>query len=191
MIEFVIGNTVVRFDFSFFAVGALFLLFGRGELGALAFAFCAVHEMSHLLVMIVCGVKIHSVSFCGAGIGINALSLESMPFRVQAAIICAGSAVNFALAAVLALLDCDDAAVLCLLTGAINLLPVGVLDGARLLKLALIRLVRAERVDVICRGIAIAVCVLCFGVLACVCKEIGLAAAAAAMYFILMNMLNA
>lgn len=189
MIEIKLSNTCLRLDFSFFAVGALFLLFGRGNLGVLAFTFCIMHELSHLLVMSICGVKVQSVTFFGAGISIASHSLENEPVYVQTAILFAGSASNFLLGICLAAFDCAAPTVLCCLTGIINLLPIGNLDGARLVKLALICCVPSENVDKICRILAWTAFGLCTATLFFFCQQIGLVATFGGIYFLLMNII--
>lgn len=169
----------------------MLMLFGGGGQGALAAAFCAVHELSHLFVMALCGVAVHSVTLSGAGIGIKALSLETQPTWVQAAVLFAGSASNVVLAGALYLLKCPAESLLCLLTGVINLLPVGALDGARLLKIAVVRFAAPQRVDRICKNAELFVVAVGAALLVVFFRELGFAVTAAAAYFLLMNALNA
>lgn len=190
MIEMTFGRTELRLDFSFFAAAAFFLMFGKARLCALAFAFCAVHELSHLTVMALCGVEVQSVTFCGAGIGITARELERERLSVQAAVLAAGSAANILLAAALFLLECREPAALCLITGAINLLPAGALDGARLLRLAVLKCAAPERVDGICRAIGIITLAVCAGSLAAFSGRLGMWAVGAAAYFLLINVIK-
>lgn len=190
MIEINLGRTELRLDFSFFAAAAFFLLYGRGRLGAAAFAFCALHELSHLLVMSLCGVDVQAVTFCGAGIGISAHGLEQARPAAQAAVLAAGSLSNIVLSAILFVLGFREPAALCLITGALNLLPAGELDGARLLRLAALRVAPPERVDTICRAASALTVGVCLAAIVMFSGRIGLAAAAGAVYFLLMNVLK-
>ena len=191
MIEMTFGRTAVRLDFSFFAAAAFFLMLGTSGLCALAFAFCAVHELSHLMVMAMCGVEVQSVTFCGAGIGIAARGLEQERLSVQAAVLVAGSSANVLLALALFALECREPAALCLFTGVINLLPAGALDGARLLRLAAVKLARPERVERICRAVGALTVALCAAALAVFAGRLGMAAVCAAAYFLLINVIMA
>ncbi len=190
MIELTFGRTALRLDFSFFAAAAFFLMLGRARLCALAFAFCAVHELSHLTVMALCGVQVQSVTFCGAGIGITARDMERERTYVQAAVLAAGSSANILLAAALFALECREPAALCLITGAINLLPAGGLDGARLLRLAVMKAALPERVDGICRAVGAATVAACALLLFAFYNELGLWAVLAAAYFLLINVIK-
>lgn len=138
-------------DFSFFAVIALFLLLDTTGFGLMALAACAVHELAHMLVMAAFGIFADEITLYGAGIRITAT--ERLPDKVRAAILAAGCAANLLLAALMYALGQPYAAAVSLFTGIFNLLPIGELDGAGLLKMLLIRLCKPENVD---RGARIA-----------------------------------
>ncbi len=147
MLELKLGKTRVRLDFSFFAVVALFLMLDNTSFGIAALAACGIHEFSHLLIMTICGIPAEIVTFYGAGIRITSPRTETARPLVRILVLSAGCAANFIAAALYSLSGNDAAAAINLLTGAFNLLPIGELDGAAMLKMFLIHNCLPERVD--------------------------------------------
>ena len=185
MIELRIFKTALRLDFTFFAVVTLFLLTNDSGYGVTALLSCAAHEMSHLLAMGITGAEVNAVTLYGAGIKIRSDNAERLPFTGQLAIYAAGCVMNFTLAAVLWVSGAYEAAMINLITALFNLLPIGELDGARLLMLAAVRTLPAERVDrvtriaSVCAALLAAVAILWIGGL-----SFSMAAAAAYIVFL-------
>lgn len=163
MIELNLTRTALRWDFSFFAVLALFFSLDSSGFGLTALGICAAHELAHLAVMLLCGIVPESVTFYGAGIRITSTETERRSPAEQAAVYGAGCAMNFLLAAVLFAAGKSYPAAVSLSCGLFNLLPLGEFDGRRLLKLALIKILPPERVDVSLR-----ICAVCSAVFAVV-----------------------
>ena len=163
MIELNLTRTALRWDFSFFAVLALFFSLDISGFGLTALGICAAHELAHLAVMLLCGIVPESVTFYGAGIRITSTETERRSPAEQAAVYGAGCAMNFLLSAVLFAAGKAYPAAVSLSCGLFNLLPVGEFDGRRLLKLALIKVLPPERVDV-----ALRICAVCSAVFAVV-----------------------
>ena len=155
MIELNLTRTALRWDFSFFAVLALFFSLDSSGFGLTALGICAAHELAHLIVMLFFGIVPESVTFYGAGIRITSSETERHSPRQQAAVYGAGCAMNFLLAGVLFAANLPYPAAVSLSCGLFNLLPVGEFDGRRLLKLALIKILPPERVDVTLRNCAV------------------------------------
>ena len=147
MIEMNIKSVALRWDFSFFAVLALFFWLYRSGFGVTALSICAAHELAHLAVMKCCGIPVESVTFYGAGIRITAPLTEMRSPAVQAAVYCAGCVMNFLLAGVLFGCGQYNAAAVSLFSGIFNLLPVGEFDGRKLLRLLFTHSLPAERID--------------------------------------------
>jgi len=132
MIRFKAGGIPVSADFGFFAVIAVFLRFDATGYGMLSLAACAVHEAGHLIAALIRGERIREIALRGGGIKITA---EKNGLFV----LFAGSLVNLALFFILYfLLPRTDIrpvmfAVLNLIIGVFNLLPVGCLDGKLIL----------------------------------------------------------
>ena len=100
MIELKLKRTALRWDFSFFAVLAVFFIWDYSGFGFAALGICTAHELAHLAVMRLCGMSPDSLSFYGAGIRLSARAVESAPPGVQAAVYAAGCAMNFLLGGV-------------------------------------------------------------------------------------------
>jgi stage IV sporulation protein FB len=147
MLELRLKSTAVRLDFSFFAVAALFLLTDETGFGMLSLYACAAHELSHLAAMKLFGADVSAITFYGAGIRISSENTETLPFFSQMTIYLAGCAVNFLLAAVFFLAGDLRISAINLFIGIFNLLPLGTLDGANIVKLAAIRFFPPENVD--------------------------------------------
>lgn len=147
MIEMNIKSMALRWDFSFFAVLALFFSLDSSGFGLTALSICAAHELAHLAVMKCCAIPVESVTFYGAGIRIAAPQTELHPPSVQAAVYGAGCIMNFILAGVLFACGYSNAAAVSLFSGLFNLLPVGEFDGRRLLRLLFTHTLPPERID--------------------------------------------
>ena len=147
MIELRLKQTQVRLDFSFFAVITLFLLLDDSGFGIAALCACGLHELAHLSLMLLFGITADKITFYGAGIRISSDSTDRAKPFAKALILSAGCAANFIAAAVFRFLGNDAAAAINLFTGIFNLLPLGELDGASLLKMLAIRVCRPENVD--------------------------------------------
>lgn len=138
-------------DFSFFAVIALFMLTQAG-FGLAALCACGIHELSHLAFMTVFGVYADEILFYGAGIRISSQEISRTGRIQRTLILSAGSLGNIIAAAVLIMLGNYVAAAINLFTAFFNLLPIGSLDGAQLLKDFSISRCKPENVDKIMRA---------------------------------------
>lgn len=153
MISFTLNKTEIRLDFSFFAAVAIFVLLDRTGQSITALAACITHEMAHLISMWCFSVNASSITFYAAGISVNSEQLEFTPFGVRLSVYSAGAAMNIIVAVALFLLGRKLEGFINLFTGLINLLPIGGLDGARILDLLLIILSKPERIDLLKRTI--------------------------------------
>ena len=161
MVELKLKQTLLRLDFSFFAVIALYLLLDESGFGLAALAACAMHETAHFIAMTAFGVPAEQLTLYGAGIRITSSKIDIVkPYR-KVVIICAGCAVNFTAAVVFWQLENYAACAVNLFTGIFNLLPMGELDGAQLLKMLAVRHCKAENVDRIMKIAAAASAVVC------------------------------
>lgn len=136
MFEFRFRNMTAAFDFSFFAAVALTAVLGGGY-AAIGLAACIWHELGHLAVMKITGIPVKKAVFYGAGIKIvTDRQLEYSRFGIGFAVLIAGSAANFAAAAVLyrcGSMDIRLFAAVNLVIGAFNLLPLQNLDGGKII----------------------------------------------------------
>ena len=133
----------VGFRFSFFAVlGFLICTDSEGTSFLCALA-CVLHEAGHLAVMLVEGKLPERITFYGGGIAISGGS-DSFPAAA------AGVAVNLTLFLLFGLIPWESRTVrlfgvINLLIAAVNLLPIGELDGRLMLDKALTRAFPAEK----------------------------------------------
>lgn len=146
MLELKLKKTVLCLDFSFFAVVALYLLLDESGFGLAALGACALHETAHFIAMALFGVSVERVTLYGAGIRITSF-LECVPPLRRVVILGVGCLANFAAALVFWRLGELGAFAVELFTGIFNLLPLGALDGAGLLKMFVIKRCKAENVD--------------------------------------------
>ncbi len=161
MIQINLKSTLIQMDFSFFAVIAFFLMTDGGMFGFSAILACALHETSHLIMMIIFAIPVDMITFYGAGIRITSSQIQKATSFRRSIVLLAGSLGNFIFAAVLLLFGEQLAALINLFTGLFNLLPIGEYDGAALLKSFAIKHFKAENVDLILKIAGIASAVIC------------------------------
>lgn len=147
MLEFKIRNTFWRFDFTFFAVIVVLFSVNKFSFGIAALAACGIHELSHIIVMLITGVNPDSVTFYGGGIKISSSQIEKTTVKKKALILSAGCMANFITALCFWLNGNAVLALINLFTGIYNLLPFGELDGAALFKMIIVKLCRVEKID--------------------------------------------
>lgn len=161
MVELKLKRTVLQLDFSFFAVLALYLLLDESGFGLAALAACAMHETAHFIAMTAFGVCAERLTLYGAGIRITSSAIERAKPLQRAIILAAGCAVNFAAAAVFWQTREYAASAVNLFIGIFNLLPMGELDGAGLLKLAIIRFCKPTQINKAMKAASIISAMLC------------------------------
>ena len=91
-----------------------------------------LHELSHLLTMLLLGVSLKSVSFHGCGVRIHP-ETKLVCYGKEMAILLAGPAANIVMSFVLYYYNRNDAAAAHLALGLLNLLPCRNLDGGGIL----------------------------------------------------------
>ena len=134
MVSFHIGSLKVGFDFSFFAVMAIFFALDDSGYGIFCIAACLCHEAGHLALLLITGDIPPELIFSGSGICIKQEGEVSIP------VLAAGCTVNFILFIIFYFFLEQDSVYklmfagsnLCI--GAMNLLPIGELDGKKLLE---------------------------------------------------------
>lgn len=131
MIEIKLKSTALCFDFSFFAVMALCFFLDNSGICMLSLSACVCHELSHLVVMLICNAEVNAVVLYGAGAKINC-ELSVLSVGKKLAVLAAGCAMNFMLCITAFLLGFYEFAAVNLIIGSFNLLSVGSLDGAQI-----------------------------------------------------------
>lgn len=134
MVSFSVGGMKVGFDFSFFAVTALFFALDDSGYGIFCIAACLCHELGHLALLLLTGRIPEQLIFSGSGICIKQREEPTIP------VLAAGCTVNFILFIIFYfLLERNSIynlifAGCSLCIGVLNLLPIGELDGRKLLE---------------------------------------------------------
>lgn len=187
MVELKLKQTLLRLDFSFFAVIALYLLLDESGFGLAALAACAMHETAHFIAMTAFGVSVEQLTLYGAGIRITSSKIDSVKPHLKAVILCAGCVANFAATLVFWNLGKYEAAAVNLFTGIFNLLPMGELDGARLLKMFAVRHCKAENVDRVMKIAAVSSAFLCAAILVMAGGAVSFTLITTALYIIIVS----
>lgn len=141
---------------------AFFLLLLELLAGPLAWpllAAAALHELSHLAALYVCGMRMRALTLRFAD-----ARIETLPMGYAQEILCAlaGPAANLLCCALLRTRMPDFAAV-SLLLGSYNLLPVLPLDGGRILLAALSLRIQPETARRVCTVVSTGVCCMLLG----------------------------
>lgn len=140
MVSFDFFGVRLRLDFSFFAAVGIFLALDRTGYGICCLSACFCHEAGHLAVMLIEKKLPEEIIFSGGGICIKRRGDASL------AVLAAGCLVNFLLFWVYCFSLPHDNIFKLLFGGAnlaiglFNLLPVGELDGRRILEKVCFRL---------------------------------------------------
>ena len=71
MIRLRLGSCLLNFDFTFFAVMALFCCLDSDGFGFLSVSACALHEFGHLIAMKIKRERVSGITFYGGGIKIS------------------------------------------------------------------------------------------------------------------------
>lgn len=149
----------IKFEmkFSFPAVLAVIFLTDTAGTALFCLCACALHEAGHVIVMLLSGNPPEKITFCGGGIRLSG------GFKTIPAII-SGCCVNFLLFTVFWFFstsrDLKLFAMINLLAGIFNLMPIQPLDGYNLVEKIAVRFFTYERIGGVMRLIEITACVL-------------------------------
>ncbi|MCL2698239.1 MAG: site-2 protease family protein [Oscillospiraceae bacterium] len=157
MIEFTYkGKTKLAVDFTFFATIALFFYFDKSGFGILGICACVIHEAGHLMALFLKKQDFNSLIIYGGGIKIK----HKKTLDASVCILAAGCLLNIAVFIVFYYvfpinMKFQIFAIMNLLIGVFNLLPIRYFDGGRLLEKALINALPADGVSLIMKKIEI------------------------------------
>lgn len=131
--------------FSFPAVLSVILCTDAEGTALLCLLTCGLHELGHIIVMLIERNPPEKIIFCGGGIRLSGNNPKSIP------VIISGCAVNFILFVIFYFWSSDYSlrlfGMINLLTGIFNLVPIQPLDGYFLLEKLMIRLISAEKIE--------------------------------------------
>lgn len=144
MFELRFKRVTITFDFSFFAVMSLMMLFENSKYLLVCFVACLLHESGHLIVLLLNKVKLNKVCFYGAGIKIIPDKLfDFTSDETKFAVLIAGCLFNFITFLLLKSSSNTLLRIFALVNagiGAFNILPLHFLDGGKILVLIIHKL---------------------------------------------------
>lgn len=148
-----ISGTEIRLGFSFFAVITLMLLLCKSQTVLLCIASSLLHECGHISAMCICGEKPREIVFGAFGIRIERDAQSMLSYKKEAIISAGGVAVNLLLAIVFCAWYGINGSYFAfsgiyvnLFIGALNCIPVSVLDSGRFLRYILFMRFEEEKV---------------------------------------------
>jgi stage IV sporulation protein FB len=157
MLEFHIKGLTVQFRFTFFAMLTAMLIIDRTGIILFGLLACILHELGHIIAFVIVDHIPELISFESSGIRL-VKSQKTISYKQEIFVLIAGSGVNFIFAAVFGLINTKSAAFFCgvhLILGAFNMLPIGTLDGGRIVKLLFLLKVSPSRADFLCNFISV------------------------------------
>jgi Zn-dependent protease len=113
---------------------------GKEKLILPTFTACLIHEMGHIITMLLYKRSIKTIEFSGIGIKIVPIYDKLLPIHKDIAIMLSGCLCNFILTAIILLFRIHQLyslAYVSLSLGVFNILPIKSLDGWDVLQLAL------------------------------------------------------
>ncbi len=131
MIEFNTNRIRIVLDFSFFAVLAFCFFLDNNGILLMSVAAMTIHELGHLIAMLISDIRISSLHFYGAGIKIGG-DIRTAGIRKSIRVLSAGVVANMIACLVSLIAGSYYFAAVNLVIGAFNLLCIGDLDGKQL-----------------------------------------------------------
>ncbi len=178
MLRFNIKDCEISVSTGFFAVITLMLITCETRIVLYSLLCSLFHELGHITAMLFFGERLRMINFSVVGIRIDKFSVTALSYKQEAVVSLAGIFFNCLLAIVafgcygiFSFKPACDIAIVSLMVGGFNLLPVDSLDGARALRYALMSRVPERQADsviftlsVICVALLLilAVATLCF-----------------------------
>ncbi|MGN0612097.1 MAG: site-2 protease family protein [Ruminiclostridium sp.] len=148
-----VGKLNLKFNFSFFAVIAFLIFADTSGMAVLSLTACILHEVGHLLAMALCGIYPDKITFYGGGIAIDKLGMEQISDGRRLFILSAGCTVNFLISSIYLFAPENEMiqvfSAVNLLIGIFNALPIGYFDGARILQILLVRIMRPSAATIV------------------------------------------
>lgn len=142
----------VSVSFSFLLVIALAVYLGNGS--AMPFIFAvAIHEISHIIAIFLCGYKIMSTQFRGNGIQINIVPNRYSRIMCDLIISFSGPFAGFIAALIFDMMGMKQHSAINLVLSLFNLLPVRGLDGGKILS-EIVTAIIPEYAEDTCRTIS-------------------------------------
>lgn len=155
-----LGETILRINISFAAAVTLTLIIDESGFCAAALFCCVVHEMGHIICLLILGEKPKMIELSFYGVRLERKN-DCLKNNENIAVYASGPAANFILSAAFFAVSSTEiaknAAVTSLCVGLFNMLPCVPLDGGNLLNLALFRFTDEENCRKICFYVSLVV----------------------------------
>lgn len=148
-----IGKTEFKIDVTFAAAVTLTLILDESGMGALALFCCIIHEVGHIVCLLLFGEKPKSVTLSFYGIKLERCG-EYRGRMKETAVYASGPLFNFVFSLFMFLLEMKNAMLFSLFIGLFNLIPCRPLDGGNLLFLWLGGRMSEEKADKICFAVS-------------------------------------
>ncbi|MDK2801867.1 MAG: hypothetical protein KFW09_00670 [Oscillospiraceae bacterium] len=141
MIEFVIFGINIKFKFLFFAVISLLGILDKTSISMIALFSSLIHEFGHIIASFICKKKPKEISFETFGIRMFQPD-KVIPYNQEMLILFSGPLLNIILAFIFLFFYKENTNFLLwgysnLIIGIFNLIPIGNLDGGRILNIFL------------------------------------------------------
>ncbi|MBQ8015115.1 MAG: site-2 protease family protein [Clostridia bacterium] len=154
-----LGNTELKINVSFAAAVTLMLILDESGVCAVALLCCIVHELGHIMCLLVMGEQPKLIELSFYGIKLERRQTAGIKSIAEIAVYASGPAVNLIFSAALFLISeavqgMKTAAVISLGVGLFNLIPCRPLDGGNILFAAICRHADEEKSERICRMIS-------------------------------------
>ncbi len=160
MIEFSVGATKIKISFLFLAFCAVFSLCDKSRVFTMALIASLLHEMAHIIMLYFVGECADSIILAPQGAKL-VRSGKMISYKSEILVLLAGCILNFTLFAILysfsESLSLKLFAVVNLSLGIFNMLPLGTLDGGRILKILLKNILSSQRAELVCKIVSIIV----------------------------------
>lgn len=184
------ADTDIRINISFAAIITLMLVIDESGICALALFCCIFHEAGHILCLWAMGEKPGRIVFSFYGIKLERLPMAFHGKINEIIVFASGPFANFVLSLFLILVSAANEtlkiwALISLITGVFNLIPIRPLDGGNILFTLLCRLIKEEKAGIICDAVSAAVTVpLLFAGIALASKARNYSLLASAVYLV-------
>ena len=160
MLSLKIGKSSIHIRFSFLFIVSLFLLLEQLSIGRKLLAAVLLHEIGHLLVLVLQGKAPQQVDCSLRGIVIHS-GVRHNSFTGELLLHLAGPLMNLLCMALLWERDMFACA-FHLILAAVNLLPIQPLDGGNITELLLEQILPPERVHTACRRVSFCALIVLF-----------------------------
>lgn len=154
MISFKLFNVQIRIEFMFVGVVTLFLLADKTGISILALIACIIHESGHLIMFFIVGHKPTALAFEITGIRLTKPYTE-LSYTKELLVQLAGSFTNLAvfcslLSSLSSINKISIFAVINLVIGIFNLIPVKSFDGGKIFEMLALKLFTVKTATSIC-----------------------------------------